>query len=62
MSHPDPGTVPDYESWFRRSAGEILRQAYFCTRDQEGYAKPWVLQANEPLSGMYRELATRRAR
>jgi RNA polymerase sigma factor (sigma-70 family) len=34
MSHPDPGTVPDFEPWFRRSAGEILRQAYFCTRDQ----------------------------
>jgi len=34
MSHPDPGTVPDFEAWFRRSGGEILRQAYFCTRDQ----------------------------
>jgi RNA polymerase sigma factor (sigma-70 family) len=34
VSHPDPGTVPDYEAWFRRSGGEILRQAYFCIRDQ----------------------------
>ena len=52
MSHPDPGTVPDYESWFRRSAGEILRQAYFCTRDQEGYAKPGLFLANGSLSGI----------
>lgn len=55
MSHPDPGTAPDFEPWFRQSAGEILRLAYFCTRDpvlaediaQEVAIKAYKAWANE---------------
>jgi DNA-directed RNA polymerase specialized sigma24 family protein len=34
-SRPEPGTVPDFETWFRTSAGQILRWAYFYTRNPE---------------------------
>ena len=31
--HPEPCSVPDFETWFRTSAAEILRRAYYYTRD-----------------------------
>ena len=34
-SLPEPGAVPDFETWFRTSAGRLLRQAYYFTRDPE---------------------------
>jgi DNA-directed RNA polymerase specialized sigma24 family protein len=34
-SLPEPGAVPDFETWFRTSAGRLLRQAYYFTRDLE---------------------------
>lgn len=30
---PEPGSTPDFETWFRTSAAEILRRAYYYTRD-----------------------------
>jgi len=32
-SHPDPGAIPDFETWFSKHGRKLLRRAYSCTRD-----------------------------
>ena len=32
-SPPEPSSVPDFETWLRQSTSEILRRAYYYTRD-----------------------------
>jgi RNA polymerase sigma-70 factor (ECF subfamily) len=34
-SLPEPGAAPNFETWFRKSAAQLLRQAYYFTRDPE---------------------------
>jgi RNA polymerase sigma factor (sigma-70 family) len=34
-SLPEPGAQPDFDTWFRKTAGQILRQAYLITRNAE---------------------------
>lgn len=33
ISLPEPGTGMEFETWFRTFAGQLLRQAYFYTRE-----------------------------